>query len=228
MKILSVIQGSDEWLAVRRGVVTASEADALVTPKYKVRTGDGVESYMYRKLAEKAVGWRPEGFESHATSQGQIAEKIALPWYNFTYNANARQVGFCVSDDGRIGCSPDALIGDDSGLELKLPTHPKHLQYLSKHEVPDDYKVQVQFSLYVTGRPHWDFCSWSKVFDPLVVHVEPDPEAQAAIAEALAGFFAKFDPLYAKLKGAQDEENRLKTEAYEARIRTWENTGIVP
>lgn len=228
MKIIDCIQGTEPWYAARRGLVTASEIDKLITPKWKVRTGDGPEKYLFQKLAEKSVGWTPDSFQSRAMDAGNIAEKVALPWFNFTYNSNARAVGFCLGDDLKTGCSPDGLIGEHSGLELKHPIHPTHLQYLSDGVVPDDYVGQVQFSMYVTGRKEWEFVSWSKVFDALRIQVKIDPVAQAAIAEALDGFFKKFDPLLAKLRGALDQEAAEKEAAYQEKIRKWETGGPIP
>ncbi len=228
MKTLLMAQGSVEWFEARKGVVTASEIDSLVTPAWKVRTGKGVDSYMFRKLAEKSVGWAADFGGSYQMDQGSIAEKIALPWFNFTYNADARPVGFCISDDGRTGCSPDAMIGDDNGLEIKFPSHPVHLQYLAEGVLPDDYAAQVHFSMYVTGFKQWEFVSFSKVFPSLHVTVKRNEEIQAVIHEALQKFFVKFDAHYAVIKSAQDAESAGKEAAYNAKIKAWENGGPTP
>src|SRR5882757_11245793 len=124
MKTLTCKQGSSEWAAARLGVVTASEIDALVSPTWKIRTGQGVDTYLYRKLAEKVMGYAGDGGGTFAMDQGNIIEKIAIPYYAFTYNVDVKTVGFCLSDDGRIGCSPDGLIGDFSGIEIKSPQPP--------------------------------------------------------------------------------------------------------
>ena len=224
MKTLDLKQGTPEWLAARRGVVTASEADALLTPLFKARTGEGVETYLYRKLAEKLLGWSPEdlrpggGFSSFAMEQGNVVETIARPWFAFQYNCEVKAVGFCLSDDGRVGCSPDGLIGDDCGLELKAPQPPTHLRYLIANELPPEYAVQVHFSMFATGRPRWMFASYSRQFDPLVIEVKRDGAIQAKIAAAVAAFYEKFDALYAKFKSQQDVEHERKTAEYYASL----------
>lgn len=216
MKIVDCKQGSTEWQMARLGVVTASEVDALVTPLWKIRTGEGVETYRYLKLCEKLIGYVPPDFGSFAMVQGEIVEKIARPWFAFEYNCDIATPGFCVSDDGKIGCSPDGLIGNDCGLEIKSPQPPKHLKYLTDGVVPKDYLAQVHFSMLVTGRPRWMFVSYSRQFPPLVVEVKRDEAIQTALRAALATFFAEFDAVYAKLKGAQDAENAAKEKAYYA------------
>lgn len=192
MKILDVKQGSVEWLAARHGVVTASEIDALVSPEWAVRKGEGPRTYLSTKIAEKLMGWRPEA-NTFAMDQGQILETIAIPWYEFAHDVKINRVGFCLSDDSRYGCSPDGLIGEDGGVEIKCPTPPKHISYLLAGEVPKDYRAQIQFSLFVTGRAWWKFVSYSNYLPPLIVHVLPDPNAQGAFRMALDRFIPEFD-----------------------------------
>lgn len=214
MKTLPVKQGSEEWKAARLGVVTASEIDALITPLWKVRTGEGPETYRCMKLCEKLLGYSPEDAGTFAMDQGSLVETLARPWYSFQYNVEVQTVGFCVSDDGKIGCSPDGLIGDDCGLEIKCPQPPRHLKYLMAGEIPPEYRAQVHFSMYVTGRPKWKFLSYSRQFPALVVNVERDPKIDAAIKCALDVFFESFDATYAKLKAMKDAENEAKARAY--------------
>lgn len=194
MKIIDAKQNSEAWLRARLGKVTASEADALISPEGKVRTGAGPHSYLCRKVAEKVLGYSLDTFQgSWATDQGNIIETMGLPWYSFAFDTPLTRVGFCETDDGRAGCSPDSLIGEDGGLELKSPQPPAHVEYLLAGVVPKDYRIQVQFSLWVTGRKWWKFVSYSSQFESLVVHVEPDPLLQEAIGEAMAKFAPVFD-----------------------------------
>lgn len=206
MKILAMPQGSSEWATARLGVVTASEADALVSPEGKVRTGQGPRTYLFRKLAEKIMGYAGDDGSTYQMDQGAILEKIALPWYSFQFDTQLNRVGFCLSDDGRTGCSPDALIGEDGGLEIKCPSTPVHLQYLLDGVVPKDYVIQVQFSLWVTQRRWWKFVSYSRHLPALVVHVEPDVKLQNSIAIALAGFAVDFDTCLNDVRAKQEAE----------------------
>lgn len=228
MKIFDMPQGSSEWVQARLGVVTASEIDALVTPLWKPRTGEGVETYLFRKLSEKTIGWRPEFAGTFEMNQGNIIETIALPWFNFTYDANARRVGFCLSDDGRSGCSPDALIGDDNGLEIKSPQPPQHLKYLIRGEVPPEYLAQVHFSMLVTGRPRWTFLSFSRHFPSLVVEVKRDERIQEILRTTLDAFLVKFDAQLAWLTRQKEAQDAPLKAAHEAAMREWELTGKIP
>lgn len=228
MKTLDVKQHSVEWHQARLGVVTASEADALITPTFKVSEGKGVETYLYKKVAEKFLGYAPETGGTFSMEQGNVIETIARPWYAFQYNTDVKEVGFCVSDDGRIGASPDGMLPDGSGLEIKSPQGAAHLKYFVNGEVPPEYRVQVAFSLYVTGAPYWTFVSYHRQLPPLVVRVERDPRHMALIETALGAFFDKFDAIYAKLKTWKDAADAPARAAYEAQKAAYEATGKIP
>lgn len=216
MKILDVKQGSTAWAQARLGVVTASEADALITPTFKVSEGKGVETYLYKKLSEKILGYSLDMGGTWEMGQGNIVESIARPWYAFTYDVDVKTAGLCLTDDERCGASPDGLLADGSGLEIKSPQGPTHLKYYFKNEVPPEYRVQIAFSLYVTGAPYWTFVSFHRQLPPLVVRVERDEKVMAIIQGAVTDFFRQFDAAYAKIKAIKDAENAAMAAAYEA------------
>lgn len=201
MKEYDCCQGEAEWATVRLGKVTASEADNLLTPEFKIRTGEMPKTYLARKLAE-AVLQRPlEGFSSFETENGQLLEQEARSWFAFEFTGTkVRNVGFIEHDDGRCGCSPDALLDEDNGLELKAPQPTNHVKYLLDGTLPKDYAVQVHFSMYVTGRPKWTFVSYRRKFRPFVLTVKRDEEIMRKIGECLAAFYAEFDKAMLKLK----------------------------
>lgn len=217
MKTLDCKQGSPEWVKARLGIVTASEMDALVSPIGKIRSGQGVETYLCRKICEKLFGTPVGGGGSFATEQGSILELEARPWYSFDLNIDVQTPGFCLSDDGRVGCSPDGLVGDDGGLEIKC-FQPEHsLAVLMKNEVPDEYVIQIQTSLFVTKRKWWDFLSYSRQFPAVVIRVQPNPTIQESIARATKAFNERFDEMLAKIDSLKASENAIKNAAYYAK-----------
>lgn len=217
MKIIDCRQNSPEWTQARLGKVTASEADALVSPEGKIRTGAGPQAYLYRKLTEKILGFQLNDFGgSFDMTNGSLIENEALPWLAFAHDFPVERVGFCTDDAGRYGFSPDGLIGEDGGVEVKSPRPDTHLQYLMEGVVPKDYVVQVQFSLYVSQRKWWKFLSYSRQFPQLLIHVEPDPVLQRAINIALFDFLCKFDFQYAKITAMRDAERAVRQAAYDA------------
>lgn len=202
MKIHHCLQQSEEWVRLHIGKVSASGLHNLLTPEFKIRTGEMARSYMYAKVAEAYRGFPMLGFGgSWATDQGNIREDDARRWYAFEHeDKEILNVGFCESDDGRVGCSPDALIGETSGLELKSPQPVNHLRYLMEGVLPAEYRAQVHGSIYVTGRPEWEFVSFCPHFPPFVLTVKRDEKIMTKIKGALASFHLAFDGAMARLK----------------------------
>lgn len=200
MKIhAEVEQGSVEWFALRAGKVTASEADALVTPLGKVKTGDGPKTLLMQKLAEAWTGAPLPQVTVWDMDQGQYLEEKARPAFELELGLPVTRVGFISSDDGRIGCSPDGIIKGEMGLELKCPHVEKHVRYLLDGCVPPDYVAQVQFSLYATGFKGWYFASYRRRLPMLIIPVLPNPDYHKSIKEALTEFNERFDAGWTRL-----------------------------
>lgn len=203
MKLIDVKQNSTEWLQARCGVFTASEFDNLVTPEFKPRSGETRMKYIYKKVAEKVMGYPALTGSSFAMDQGSVMEGEALPWFEFTEGIPVTKVGFCTSDDGAIGCSPDGLIGDDGGIECKCPDAHTHVAYLIAGAVPKDYLAQVHGSMLVTGRPWWIFLSYNRFFPPLMVKVLRDEEIIAKLSAALDAAKTDFTHALTRIRGLQ-------------------------
>ncbi len=215
MKTFAMRQGTPEWTAARLGVVTASEMDALVSPDGKIRTGKGVNTYLCRKLCEKLLGFASTG-GSFATEQGSMFENEARPWYEFTYGVSVQTVGFLTTDDGSIGASPDGLVGEDGGLEIKC-FQPEHsLEVYLSGEVPKEHVIQIQTALWISRRAWWDFVSYSRQWPPLVIRVAPDLELHAAIDGATNAFRAKFNDAYKKISDIKKAEREKSDALYYA------------
>lgn len=195
-------QGEDDWVMARLGKVTASEMHNLLTPKLALKKDkEKVGKYLYTKVAEAHRMQPLPSFSSFSMERGEDMERDARKWHKLRYPQDTlRTVGFIEHDDARCGCSPDALINDDGGLELKCPQPPNHVRYLDEGILPDDYAPQVHMSMYVTGRPWWRFMSYHPGFPKFVLTVERDEAVCATIEQALADFYARFDAVIAKLK----------------------------
>lgn len=192
-------QKSVAWMISRAGKPTASEFDALVTPKFEIRKGQMPTSYLAKKVSEVWLGGPLAGFNTFDTDQGNILEEEALPWFELEFGVTVDRVGLCTTDDGRIACSPDGLIGEEGGLETKCPEVHTHVGYLLAGTLPDAYAAQVHGSMFVTGRPWWKFLSYRRHFPPLLLTVERDEKIQAVLAEVLAAFLVRLDAGMARL-----------------------------
>ena len=208
MVIHNVLQGTPEWSALRAGIPTASEFDQIVTADWTLRKGEMLQTYLNRKLAEKRLGRPLDGkASSFEMEQGTMREDDAIPWYEMRFETVIDRPGFITTDDGRIGCSPDGMIGDLQlklaagwgGIEVKCPAAHTHTGWLRKGELPKDHAAQVHGCMLVTGAAWWKFLSFRPGFDPLLLTVNRDAEIQMALRGALNQFLELFDSEWKRL-----------------------------
>jgi hypothetical protein len=174
VRVIACEQGSPEWLAARLGVPSASEFDSIITPK-KGDLAAAHETYIDRLIDESIRVDAKRKFQGNAdTDRGHDLEPEARELYAFMHDVEPQTVGFVLRDSGDAGCSPDSLIGNRGGLEIKCPDGPQHVGYLRAGTLPDKYKPQVHGNLLITGCDWWDFMSYCPGHKPLIVRVAPD------------------------------------------------------
>ena len=206
MKIFDFQQYTAEWWEARRGVPTASEFHRIISPK-KWEYAAGAQGYIHDLIAEvyDPMYGRHDQYASRAMAVGTHLEPEARRFYEFSQSCEVQQVGFCLTDDGRFGCSPDALVGEEGGLELKGPAYKTQVKWLLDGGVPPDHLAQCHGFLIVTGRPWIDFLSYCPPLPSLFLRVERDDRTEA-LGTALRKFCAQ-------LCVARDSIKKLHTPA---------------
>ena len=195
--IHSMPQGSPEWFAARAGKVTGSRiGDLLAKGQGKTRAAYALE------LALEQINGGPGeiNFQSQAMRYGTDREPVARAMYEAFTDAFVDQVGFLESTvHPGLGVSPDGLVGDDGGVEIKCPTWATHYDTLVKGTIKRDYLLQIQACLLVTGRAWWDFVSYYPCKDEsvqlYVKRVQTDYQVQAEILANLGPFLAEVSAL---------------------------------
>lgn len=185
-------QGTDEWLAARCGLVTASVAGQLITAKtVKPASNDYSRALTASLVAERITGHVEPVYPNEDMRRGTLSEPFARDLYAEHY-APVTEVGFMVRTHGlfgyRLGYSPDGLVGDDGLIEIKSPRQKTHLSTILADEVPSQYMAQCQTGLLVSGREWLDFISYNPGMPLFVKRVLPDQRWQEAITEAVASF----------------------------------------
>lgn len=193
-------QGGLDWIYSRLGIPTASQFSRIVTPKGALSKSR--DNYGAELLAERFTGEPYADFSNEWTERGQVLEPDARRFYEFTREATVEAVGTMFKDESMTaGGSPDGLVGEEGGLELKCPDLPQHLKYLALDDVPSTYVPQVQGSLWISGRRWWDFMSYFPGFPPLVVRVAPDPVYQEALTKHMPVFVRELEEETRRLIG---------------------------
>lgn len=192
MRVFECPQYSDLYWKVRRGVPSASCFDNIITPTGK--PSESAHKYVCSLIADRLspLYGQTDEYVSAAMRNGTIMEPEARRYYEFEREMKVEQVGFCVTDDGRFGVSPDSLVNKREGtLELKNPDAKTHVEWLLAGVIPPKHKPQVHGALIVTGCEWADFMSYSPGLPPLLVRVEPD-EYTVLLRQALEVFWTRY------------------------------------
>lgn len=198
MKIHDKIeQGTDEWKRVRAGKLTASSAQAIGT------NGKGLETLVYETLAEKYSSSTEDTFSNAHTERGKELEETAIAMYELERGIQVRRVGF-IERDAFSGCSPDGLVGENGGVEVKCHSDVKHFGIMvdGLESVDTKHLWQVQMSLLVTGRAWWDLICYNPNFQKSLVifRILPDEEMQKKLLTGLVAGKKMIQAVEKKLK----------------------------
>ena len=172
MRIIECEQGTPEWLQARLGCPSASSYAKLITSAGKASAQS--DAYINQLVAEKITGDSTFFQITDPMQRGMDLEPYARTAYEMESGNLVDQVGFLKHDTLEAGASPDGLIGENGGLEIKCPMPHTHVEYLRAGKLPAKYFQQVQGCLWISGRDWWDFMSYHPKMEPLIVRVFRD------------------------------------------------------
>jgi len=219
MKLLRIEQRSEEWFKARAGIATASEVGALVTEGGGIAKGKGVETYMFRKLAERWMGRPLETGQSKAMDMGTVLEDEALPAFELATGLELEPVGFALNESLKLGFSPDSMVkGTNRGVEAKCPQPHTHIKYLMDGCLPADYVGQVQAALLAAEADKWHFSSYCHPrgcapLPELILEVGRDEKYISTLRDALELFNEKMELYWQKLVKINGGEPKRKVVA---------------
>lgn len=197
---MNATQGSAQWLFDRAGKATASRFADVAAKLKNGAPAKAREDYLWELVIERITGQPAEHYTNAAMLWGMENELGARMAYEAHSGAIVEAAGLILHPTiQNCGGSPDGLIGDDGGLEIKCPFNSAvHLRTILDG-MPEHHAYQVQGLMFVTGRAWWDFVS----FDPrlpnglslYVQRVERDAEKCAHIEREVTAFLAEVDAL---------------------------------
>ncbi|KOQ78846.1 hypothetical protein ABW45_04545 [Stenotrophomonas maltophilia] len=170
-------QRSDEWFAARAGRITASRMNDVMVERERGEFKSGprkgqqkpqpkaLTDYAHQLAAERLTLRPRKQVKAAALAWGQTVEPAAVAAYQAETGVIVTPAEFILHPKyDFIGASPDFLVGDDGGGEIKSPESSEvHLETLLTG-LPPEHIEQIQGGLWVTGRQWWDFVSFHPDF----------------------------------------------------------------
>lgn len=163
-------QGSEAWLAARKGCITGSRFRDC---RDKLKGGGPSKAclaYAMDTARERVGGSAPAKFQNAAMRTGTEQEPLARLAYERRTGNLVEEVGFFTTEDGLFGLSPDGLIDDDGVLEIKTMVSSDTLFTAVADGDLSAYMDQCLGYLWLLGRQWVDLVLWAPDLDLMVIH----------------------------------------------------------
>ncbi len=154
-------QGSDEWLASRRGRITGS---MFKVARDKLKSGklSGRAILYARNVARERFGGKCETvFVTKSMNFGSEQEPLAISAYESVTGSLTREAGFAATDCGMFGVSVDRLVGGDGVVEVKTMVGSDNLFTTVVEEDLGEYMDQCLGYLLFLDRQWVDLALWT-------------------------------------------------------------------
>jgi len=159
---------------------TASDATAIGN------VGKGLDTLCLKKVLEYHLDQEKTFEGNEHTERGNELEPIARDIYEMETGNDVQEVGF-VEYSEFAGCSPDGLVGEEGGIEIKSISNEKYAKVLLGEDIKKDYDWQVQMNLLCTGRKWWDLVIYNPNFkDNIKIYrIEPDEDKHQKLLDGI-------------------------------------------
>lgn len=151
--IHEVEQGSEWWFMLRLGRITASNFKDMFSKPNTISFQKLINNCVFEKLTNEI----PESFKSEWMQRGNDLEPLAFERYQQIKEFEDVKKGPFYSKGEFFGASPDGVVGDKGGLEIKCPSPHVFIDYLLSNKLPSVYKWQVHGQMNVCGFDWVDF-----------------------------------------------------------------------
>lgn len=200
-----------EHAQARCGNATASEFKS-VRAKGEGKTR---ASYLRRIVAERLTGKPSETYSNGHMDRGNEQEPLACDEFEARTGLWLEPSPFIKHPDLAAGCSPDRLIGDEGGAEVKSVIPTVQVDTILRGKYPSEHVAQVQGNLWITRRRWWKFISYcpdmlDENLQLYVYHVERDEAYIAELEKDVRAFLAEVDRTVDMLRGVDNTEALLR------------------
>lgn len=207
----SAPQGTEEWLAARRGVITASR---FKDARDRLKSGDfssKAKLYAQDVARERCGGQAGQTFQNAAMRFGTEQEPVARMACEDEKGYLIELAGFAYTEDRKFGVSVDGLIDHDGVWECKTMVSSETLFKAVVDGDIGDYRDQINGAMWLLGRKWVDLCLWAPDLPShklTLIRVKRDDDAIEALESDLMAFeklVSQYEAKLRKLLGTGDE-----------------------
>ena len=166
MKYYDIEQGSEEWFGLRLGKITSSHFSDIMAYTNGIdvnaKWGKGAIDYAQRIALERKTGKRIESFQSDWMKQGNDNEPVARDKYEQKTLQIVDNGGLFIDDE--YGTSPDGLLGDGGGIEIKCVKYNTHFAVIESEQYDTKYRWQIMGQIMIADLEFVDFISYCSEF----------------------------------------------------------------
>lgn len=154
-------QGTEAWLAARKGCITGSRFKDCRDKLKGGQPSKACVAYAMDTARERVGGRAPAKFQNAAMRTGSEQEPLARLAYERRTGNLVEEVGFFTTEDGLYGLSPDGLIDGDGVLEIKTMVSSDTLFSAVADGDVSAYMDQCLGYLWLLGRQWVDLVLWA-------------------------------------------------------------------
>ncbi|MDH1824661.1 YqaJ viral recombinase family protein [Delftia tsuruhatensis] len=182
-------QGSEAWLAARKGCITGSRFKDCRDKLKGGQPSKACVAYAMDTARERVGGRAPAKFQNAAMRTGSEQEPLARLAYERRTGNLVEEVGFFTTEDGLYGLSPDGLIDDDGVLEIKTMVSSDTLFTAMADGDLSAYMDQCLGYLWLLGRQWVDLVLWAPDLDHMTIkRITRDEDAIEQLEADLMAF----------------------------------------
>lgn len=182
-------QGSEAWLAVRKGCITGSRFKDCRDKLKGGQPSKACIAYAMDTARERLGGNAPTKFQNAAMRIGTEQEDVARRMYERRTGNLVEEVGFFTTEDARFGLSPDGLVDDDGVVEIKTMVSSDTLFTAVASGDVSAYLDQCLGYLWLLGRKWVDLVLWAPDFEHMVIkRITRDEDAIEELEADLVAF----------------------------------------
>ncbi|WP_455479227.1 lambda exonuclease family protein [Bartonella sp. B23] len=217
--VIDCIQGTEEWLQARSGLITASLFEMVMARKKQGQKTSKYHSIMMKLAGERITGKIVDEGTTVSMRRGTKLEPNARKLYATLTHTVPECIGFVLADDRMKGFSPDAFVGKNGLLEIKTKKPEILIPHYAQKNFPEEHKAQCQGGLWIAQREWVDLMLYWPDMPHMIKRAYRDEMYIRKLESEISRFNEELEIMVQKIKNTEAEGDRRRENILEGRTR---------